>query len=87
MNLLNRILDHIFGRKYYANIINTRGTDSCELCSYIFLNREAAQQHRQSLDTTLSFLYIETISFRSKKDYTKDCCLRGVTQCGTHVKG
>lgn len=45
MDLLNRILTHILGNKYYANIINTR------------------------ISTTASFLYIETVSFRSRKKY------------------
>ena len=69
MDLLNKILTHIFGRKYYANIINTRGTDRCEISCFIFLTREEAEAHRQRLNSTLSFLYIETVSFRSRKQY------------------
>ena len=69
MDLLNKILDHIFGYKYYANIINTRGTDKCEICCFIFRNREEALKHKFSLDTNRSFLFIETISFRSRKQY------------------
>lgn len=78
MDLLNRILDHIFGHKYYANIINTRGTDKCEICSFIFHNKEEAEAHRTRLSTTASFLYIETVSFRSRKKYrsTESCLLR-----------
>lgn len=69
MDLLNKILTHIFGYKYYANIINTRGTDKCEICCFIFRNKEEAEQHRTRLSTTASFLYIETVSFRSRKKY------------------
>lgn len=68
-SVLEKIADFIFGHRYYANIINTRGTDKCEVCSYIFRTREQAKQHRKTIDSTLSFLYIETVSFRSYKDY------------------
>ena len=71
MNLLNRILNHIFGRKYYANIINTRGTSICEISCVIFLDREEADEHRHSLDTNLSFMHVETISFRSRNEYRR----------------
>lgn len=71
MNLLNRILDHIFGRKYYANIINTRGTSICEISCVIFLDRKEADEHRRSLDTNLSFMHVETISFRSRNEYRR----------------
>lgn len=69
MDLLNKILTHIFGRKYYANTINTRGTDKCEICCFIFHTKEEAMQHKLTLDGTRSFLFIETISFRSRKQY------------------
>lgn len=65
--VLNEIMAFLFGRKYYANIISTRGTTRQEICSYIFPTREAAERHRQEIDTTLSFRYIDTISFRSRK--------------------
>ena len=67
--VLQAIIAFIFGHKYYANIVNTRGTDKCEISCFIFHTPEEAEEHRRSLDTTLSFLYIETISFRSRKEY------------------
>lgn len=67
--VLKEIIAFILGRKYYANIVGTKGTDKMELCSYIFLTKEEANRHRDTLMTTLSFRYIETISFRSRKDY------------------
>ena len=57
------------GHKYYANIINTRGTDITEISCFIFHSREEAEQHRRDLESTRSFLYIETVSFRSRKKY------------------
>lgn len=65
--VFNEILAFLFGRKYYANIIATRGTTKQEICSYIFATKEAAERHRDEIETTLSFRYIETISFRSRK--------------------
>lgn len=67
--VLTEILAFVFGRKYYANIINTRGTDKCELSSFIFRSKEEAEAHRRKLETTMSYLYIETVSFRSRKEY------------------
>lgn len=65
--VFNEILAFLFGRKYYANIIATKGVAKQEICSYIFATREAADNHRREIETTLSFRYIETISFRSRK--------------------
>ena len=69
--VLSKILDFIFGRKYYATIMNTRGTAKCDINSSIFLTKEAAEAHRQRLDSTPSYMWVETISFRSYKDYTQ----------------
>ena len=73
--VLKEIMAFIFGRKYYANIIATRGVAKQEICSYIFITREAAEKHRLEIETTLSFRFVETISFRSRK-----VCLEATTQ-------
>lgn len=65
--ILNEIIATLFGRKYYANIIATKGVAKQEICSYIFTSREDAQRHRRDIDNTLSFRFIETVSFRSRK--------------------
>ena len=67
--VLKEVIAFLFGRKYYANIVATKGTDKTELCSYIFKSEEEADKHRADLQTTLSFLFIETVSFRSRKEY------------------
>ena len=69
MDLIKRIIAHILGNKYYANIVNTRGTNRCEISCFIFHNKDEALKHRFSLDGNRSFLFIETISFRSRKKY------------------
>ena len=65
--VLKEIIAFLFGRKYYANIIATKGVVKQEICSYIFSSREAADKHRMEIETTLSFRFVETVSFRSRK--------------------
>lgn len=67
--VLTSILAFILGHKYYANIINWKGTKKTEISSYIFRSKEDAMKHKEEIGNTRSFLYIETISFRSRKDY------------------
>ena len=67
--VLESIIAFLFGHKYYANIIYTRGTTRQELSSFIHRSREEAEQHRRDLETNMSFGWVETISFRSRQDY------------------
>lgn len=67
--VLTKIIDFIFGHKYYANIIHTRGTDKIEMSSFIHRTKAAANKHRDQIEETRLYRYIETISFRSRKDY------------------
>ena len=69
--VLVAIAEFLLGKKYYANIINTRGTDRTEICSFIFSSRADAEKHRQQLSTTISYQWIETISFRSRNQYSQ----------------
>ncbi len=68
--VLTAILEFLLGKKYFANIINTRGIDRCEISCFIFLTKEDAQRHRRELSQTASYQWIETISFRSRTDYS-----------------
>lgn len=65
--VFKEIIAFLFGRKYYANIIVTKGVAKQEICSYIFATREAAERHRLEIEATLSFRFVETVSFRSRK--------------------
>ena len=67
--VLKEVIAFIFGRKYYANIVATKGTVEMQICSYIFRNKTDAKKHRDEIYSTLSFQYIETISFRSRRIY------------------
>lgn len=67
--VLKEIIAFLFGRKYYANIIATKGVDKQEICSHIFRTKAQALKHKEEIDTTFSFKYLETISFRSRRLY------------------
>lgn len=67
--VLQSIIAHIFGHKYYVNVVNTRGTDKCETTSFIHRSHDAAERHRREIETTRTFLFVETVSFRSHKEY------------------
>jgi len=80
--VIKSIVKLLFGTKYYANIVNTRGTIRTELCSFIFRTKEEAQRHREEVEGTITYRFIETISFWSRKDYYQrpndavDHCIR-----------
>lgn len=67
--VLQRIIAHIFGHKYYANIVLRKGTTERVISNYIFHSREEAEQHRKTFETNLSFIFVETVSFRSHHEY------------------
>lgn len=69
MTVLEKIRDFIFGHKYYVNIINRRGTDIDEVSSFIFWDKKAANKHKVEIANTSSFIWIETVSFRSRCGY------------------
>ena len=72
--VLKEIMAFLFGRKYYANIVATKGTTKQEICSYIFATKEAANRHRLEIETTLSFRFVETVSFRSIQSRYPNAC-------------
>lgn len=65
--VINEVMAFLFGRKYYANIVATKGIEKMEVCSFIFATRNAAERHRADVESTLSFRYIDTVSFRTRK--------------------
>lgn len=68
--VLTEIAAFLFGRRYYANIINTKGTNRCEISCYIFRTKKDADSHRDGLEGNMSYKFIETVAFRSRHDYT-----------------
>lgn len=67
--VLQEVIAYLFGRKYYANIVGTKGVNKMELSSFIFRSQEEAEEHKEKLQATSSFFFIETISFRSRREY------------------
>lgn len=68
--LITEILAYLLGRKYYANVINAVGTTRCELSCFIFRSRAEAEDHRISLADNHSYRYIQTVTFRSRRQYS-----------------
>lgn len=77
-SLLTIIIEFLFGTKYYANIINTRGVIRYEICCFIFRSRKSAMEHKQRLESGLSYKYIQTITFRSRKNYPESDFRNGI---------
>ena len=71
-SLLTMLTRHLFGRKYYANIVVSAGSFDYGISNYIFRNKEEAYRHKQALGKNRSFDYVETISFRSRNQDYKD---------------
>lgn len=68
-SILQRVIAVFIGHKYWCNIVNVVGTDRHEMTSYIFSQKSDADAHRKRINSTLSFEYVETISFRSRHHY------------------
>ena len=84
--VLQRIVAFIFGHKYYANIINIRGLGgTVELTSFIHPTKEDAKKHINDISQTLSYTYVETVSFRSHNRYVKMVAQDG-TRTGQQIK-
>ena len=62
-SVLSAIAEFLLGK------INTRGTNRCEISSIIFPTLAAAEKHKSELSATFSYQWVETISFRSRKNY------------------
>ena len=67
--VLKEILAFIFGRKYYANVLNINGTSKMELSCFIFRTKEEALKQKADLLFNRSYKVVETISFRSRRVY------------------
>lgn len=67
ISLLHLIIDHLFGHKYFVNVYNRRGTSQICVSSNIYYTRAAALS--EAAQPNASFLYIETVAFRSRYPY------------------
>lgn len=74
MKAIIKLYHRIFGYRYYAVIIGTQGAGIYEVASQIHRTKKSAEEHRMRIVNTLTYVYIETIKFRSRNDYriTKD---------------
>ena len=74
-SLLQAIIAFLLGQKYYVNIVNTRGTNRADISSFIFSTKAEAMKHRVEIEEgTLSYRFVETVSFRSRNIYRIGMC-------------
>ena len=84
--VLQRIIAFVFGHKYYANIIRTRGLGgTVDLTSFIHSSKADAEAHKRDILLTASYEYVETITFRSRNLYVKTVSEDG-TRTGQQIK-
>ncbi len=69
---LSVLIGYLFGHKHYVNIIGVRGTDEFTCTSRIHRTKADADKHRREIEETRSFVFIETITFRSREVYYKE---------------
>ena len=84
--VLQRIVAFIFGHKYNANIVQIKGQGGAvELTSFIHPTKDDANRHIRDIMETLSYYYVETVSFRSRETYVKMVAQDG-TRTGQQIK-
>ena len=66
---INDIIEVILGKKYYVCVLNQVGTPKYHVNSVMFRTKEEVKAYRDGLMNNRSYQYIETVSFRSHKDY------------------
>ena len=59
-------------KTYYINIVNTKGTNFCQATSHIFKTKQEAEKHKEELIFNASFQFIETIKFKTKRNYDNE---------------
>lgn len=78
---MKKIIEKLFGRKYYAIVVDYMGYDS--LSAEIFTSREAAIKHSAEMQRGRKHYSLHVISFRTRRalmpevikyhvDYAKD---------------
>lgn len=62
---MKKIIERLFGRKYYAIIVDYMGHDS--LSAEIFTSEDAAKKHAKKMQEGRSQYSLHVISFRSRR--------------------
>lgn len=75
-SIIQQIIDHIFGRKYYAVISNRIGTFRVGIHENICSSRSEAKKLLLGVGT---FQELEIVSFRSRNKYVKQTDDKGFT--------
>ena len=65
--LFEEITDFVMGKRYYAVIIGERGSNRYYVASEIHSTKASSEAHRRRIEQTRTFVYITTITFRTRK--------------------
>lgn len=69
ISVIQKLTEMLLGRKYYGVVVGQRGAGLYFLNGTFYRTREEAAAYRRSLDANASYMYIETVSFRSRNDF------------------
>ena len=72
MATINAILAFLFGQKYYINIFCDRGIDNAWVSSQIFRSRSEAERHKENVEASKSYKFLQTRSFRSRIEFNSE---------------
>lgn len=75
-SIFQQVIDHIFGRKYYAVISNRVGTFRVGIHENICSSKQEAKQLLMGVS---SFQEVEIVSFRSRNNYVRQQDDKGFT--------
>ncbi|MCD8288151.1 MAG: hypothetical protein LUC18_04845 [Porphyromonadaceae bacterium] len=73
--ILKEVITFLLGRKYYGATFCLRGVSEYQFNSVIYTSKEAMLLHKQEMDDNRTYKWIETFSFRSRKDYPLGPCV------------
>lgn len=62
---MKKIIERLFGRKYYAIAVDYMGYDS--LSAEIFISKKAAEKHAKEMQEGRNQYELHVISFRSRR--------------------
>lgn len=69
MSVLQLIINFVFGRKYYACILNVSGTQKYDISCFIFTSTKEVEDYKEQMKTNLRYSVVKVISFRSRMNY------------------
>jgi hypothetical protein len=67
--IIKKLIEKLFGHKYYGAVLNKKGTNNFGLSCFIFYTKKELEEYIISSSTIASYIFVESFSFRSKSGY------------------